>query len=199
MPLINREINRILTWSANCLVSEGDRATTFAIRDTKLYVPVVTLSAQDNTKLLQQLKSGFRRTISWNKYQLKISTERPNEYLDYLIDPSFQGINRLFVLSSEDNAHRTKHTGYFLLKIEIKDHNVFFDQPVKSDPRTYSIWKIMIDQGDDYTTGCLVDYPYAKENYKLIVIDLIKQQALYADPKAMQQIKFTGNLNWNQI
>ena len=102
-------------------------------------MPVVTLSAQDNTKLLQQLKSGFRRTISWNKYQLKISTERPNEYLDYLIDPSFQGINRLFVLSSEDNAHRTKHTGYFLLKIEIKDHNVFFDQPVKSDPRTYSI------------------------------------------------------------
>ena len=75
MPLINWEINLILTWSANCVISEGNRATIFAITDTKLYVPVVSLSTQDNTKLLQQL--GFRRTIDWNKYQSKISTERP--------------------------------------------------------------------------------------------------------------------------
>ena len=94
----------ILTWSANCVISEGNRATTFAITDTKLYVLVVTLSTQNNTKLLQQLKSGFRSTINWNKYQSKVSTERPNEYLDYLIDPNFQGVNRLFVLSFEDNA-----------------------------------------------------------------------------------------------
>ena len=68
MPLINCDIKLILTWSSDCVISESNRATTFAITDTKLYVPVVTLSIQDNTKLLQQLKSGFRRTINWNKY-----------------------------------------------------------------------------------------------------------------------------------
>ena len=74
--LINCEINLILTWSANCVISEGNRVTTFALTDTKLYVPVVTLLAQDNAKLLQQLESGFTRTINWNTYQSKISTER---------------------------------------------------------------------------------------------------------------------------
>ena len=67
MPLINCERNLILTWSANCAISEGDRAATFTITNTTLYVPVVTLLTQDNTKLLQQLKSGVKRTINWNK------------------------------------------------------------------------------------------------------------------------------------
>ena len=96
MPLISCEINLILTWSANCVISEGDTVIPFAITDTQLYVPVVTLSIQDNTKLLQQMKSGFRRTTNWNKYQSKISTESPNQYFDYLINPIFQGVNRLF-------------------------------------------------------------------------------------------------------
>ena len=65
--------------------------------DTKLFVPVVTLSTQDNAKLLQQLKSGFKRTINWNKYQSKPESLRRNQYLNYLINPSFQGVNRLFV------------------------------------------------------------------------------------------------------
>ena len=69
-------------------------ATTFSITDTKLYVPVVTLSSQDNSKLLEQLQSGFKRTINWNKYQTKVSTERQNLYLDFLINPSFQGVNK---------------------------------------------------------------------------------------------------------
>ena len=61
----------------------------FLITDTKLYVPVITLSTQDNAKLLKKLKSSFKRTINWNKYQSKMSTERQNNYLDYSIDPSF--------------------------------------------------------------------------------------------------------------
>ena len=77
-------------------------SATFA--DTKLYVPVETLSTQDNAKLLENLNSGFKVTIKWNKCQLKVSIERQNQYLDYLIDPSFQVVNRLFVLSFEDNA-----------------------------------------------------------------------------------------------
>ena len=69
MPLINCEIDHILTWSANCVISNAaaNQTTTFAITDTKLYVPVVTLSSDDNLKLLEQLKSGFKRIITWNK------------------------------------------------------------------------------------------------------------------------------------
>ena len=69
------------------------QATTFSITDTKLYVPIVTLSTQDNAKLLEQLKSGFKRTVNWNKYQIKVSTERINQYLDFLFEPSFHGVN----------------------------------------------------------------------------------------------------------
>ena len=94
MPLINCEINLDLI-----LTNVAAQATTFSITDTKLFVPVVTLSTQDNAKVLEQLKSSFKRTINWKKYQSKVSTERQNQYLDYLIDPSFQEVNRLFVLS----------------------------------------------------------------------------------------------------
>ena len=112
MSLINCEINLILTWSDKCVLSNDTKATTFAKTDTKLYVRVVTLSTQDNAKLLEQLKSGFKRTINWNKYQPKVSPERQNQYLDFLNDPSFQGINRFFVLSFENENDRIVHTKY---------------------------------------------------------------------------------------
>ena len=83
MPLVNCEINLILTWSEDCVISSTTGETKFKITDTKIYVPVVTLSVQDNAKLLQQLKSDFKRTISWNKYQTKVSTEGQNQYLDF--------------------------------------------------------------------------------------------------------------------
>ena len=82
----------------------ANQSATFLITDKKLYVPVVTLSIQDNVKLLEQLKCGFKRTINCNKHQSKKSTGKPNQYLDNLIDPSFQVVNRLFVLSFEDEA-----------------------------------------------------------------------------------------------
>ena len=97
ISLINCEINRILTWSANCVIAEVN-ITYFAITDTKPYVPVVTLSTNGNGKLLDQLKSGFKRTIKWNKYQSKVTIQQQNPYLDYVIYLSFQGVNRLFVL-----------------------------------------------------------------------------------------------------
>ena len=85
MYLINCEINLILAWSEKFVLSNYKKAITFAITDTKLDVPVATLSTQDNEKLLQQLKSGFKRTINWNKYRSKVSIQGPN----FLIDPSF--------------------------------------------------------------------------------------------------------------
>ena len=198
MPLINCEVNLILTYSKDCVITNPTGAGTFEIKDTKLYVPVVTLSTQDNAKLLQQLKSGFRRTINWNKYQSSIKTCAQNRYL---VDQSFQGVNRFFVFSFENENDRISHSTDYLLKAEIKDYNVMidgenvFDQPINSDLKTYeNIRKIDIGQGDDYTTGCLLDYSYFKENYRMIAIDLSKQQALDADPRAIQQINFTANL-----
>ena len=109
MPLINREITLILTWFANCLIIDApvdNQVPKFTITDTKLYVSGVTLSI---SKLSQQLKSGLKRTINWNKYQPKVTAQERNQYLDYLFDPSFQGVNRLFVLSFENNACQTSY------------------------------------------------------------------------------------------
>ena len=134
MPLINCEVKLILTWSSTCVITNSTGAGTFQIRETKLYVPVVTLSTQDNSKLLQHLKSGFKRVISWNKYLSKPELLRQNPNLNYLVEPSFQGVNRLFDLASENDTQRTSHSGYYLPNVEINvminGENVF-DQPVK--------------------------------------------------------------------
>ena len=80
-----------LTWSADCVIASATGATKFAITDAKLYVPSVALPLRDNAKLLQQLKSGFKRTTNWNKYQSKVSIERQKYYLDYLVDQNISG------------------------------------------------------------------------------------------------------------
>ena len=106
MPLINCEVEPILTWSAEWVIiytNVANQVPTFTITETNLYVPVVTLSTQDNAKLLPQLKSGFKRTISWNKYLAKPELLAQNANLNYLIEPSFQGVNRLFVLAFEND------------------------------------------------------------------------------------------------
>ena len=101
--------------------------TKFAITGTKLYVLIITWSTQNNAKRLQQLKSGFKRTINCNKYHSKVSTERQNQYLDFLIDPSFEGVNRLFALSFENENDRKVHSEYYLPKVETEDYNVMID------------------------------------------------------------------------
>ena len=130
----------------------------------------------------------------------ELLAQNPN--LNHLVEPSFQGINRLFVLAFENDTYRTSSKRYNLPNVEIKDYNVmidgknFFDQPVKNDKITYeNIRKIATGQGDDYITGCLLDYAYFKDYYKMIAIDLSKKQALDADPRAIQQIKFSVNLD----
>ena len=125
-----------------------------------------------------------------------------NPYLDYSIDQSFQGVNRLFVLSFENTTDRTVHREYFPPTVETKDYNVmidgknFCDLPVENNLRTYdNNRKIATGKGNDYTTSFLLEYNYFNKYYKRIAIDLSKQQGLDADPKAMQQINFTRNLN----
>ena len=194
-----------MTWSADCATiytNFANQVPTFPITETNLYFQVDTLSNQDNAKLLPQLKSGFKRTTSWNKYLSKPELLAQSPNLNHLVEPSFQGINRDFVLAFERYAQRTSNKRYYLPNVEIKDYNVmidgknFFDQPVKNDKVTYeNIRKIATGQGDDYTTGCLLDYIYFKNYYKMIAVDLSKQQALDADPKAIQRINFTVNLD----
>ena len=205
MPLINCEVNLILTWASTCVLiatNIPNQAAIFEITDTKLYVPVVALSTQENTKFLKQLKSGFKRVINWNKYLSKPELLAQNPNLNHLVEPSFQGINRLFVLAFSNDNRRTSDERYYLPTVEIKDYNImingenFFDQPIKNNKVTYdNIRKIAAGQGDDYTTGCLLDYPYFANTYKMIAVDLSKQQALDADPRAIQQINFTVNLD----
>ena len=175
-------------WTENCVIlaNNANDNTSFSITDTKLYVPVVTLSVQDNTKLLEALKSGFKRTINCNKYQSKVSTENKNHYLDFLNDPSFQGINRLSVLSFQGQE---QITSYKLATVEINNCNVMINKSVRNDLITSNnIRKIATSQRDDDTTACFLDYDYFKNYYKVIAIDLRKQQALHADQKAIQQI-----------
>ena len=111
-------------------------------------------------------------------------------------------MNRIFVLAYENDTQRTSYKGYYLPNVEVKDYNVtingenFFDQPIKNYKVTYeNIRKIATSQGDYYTTGCLVNYPYVNDTYKMIAIDLIKQPPLDVDPRAIQQINFTANLD----
>ena len=145
MPLINCEVSLALSWSASCvLTSKATRDTdldanpaadginaptyaTFKITDTKLYVPIVTLSAENDNKLLEQLKTGFKRTIKWNKYRSEMSNQTIYNNLNYLIDPTFTNVHRLFVLTYENETDRTSFSKYYVPKVEIKDFNVLID------------------------------------------------------------------------
>ena len=160
MPLINCEVNLILTWSSTCVLiatNIPNQIATFAITNTKLYVPVVILSTQENTKFLQQLKSCFKKVIYWNKCLSKPELLAQNPNLNHLVEPSFQGVNRLFVLAFENDDDRTSDEQYYLPTVEIKDYNImingenFFDQPMKNNKATYeNIRKIATGQGDDF-------------------------------------------------
>ena len=103
---------------------------TFEITDKKLHVPVITLSKENDIKLLEQLKTGFKRTIKWNKYRSQITIQPQNNKLNYLLDPTFTNVNRLFVLSfTRDNAgnNRDSFLHYNVPNIEIKDFNVLIN------------------------------------------------------------------------
>ena len=141
---------------------------TLQVTDTKLYVPVVTLSTEDDNIFLEQLKSGFKRTIKWNKYRSEMTNQTKTNNLNYLIDPTFNEVNRLFVLSFENEEDRTSFSKYYTPKVEIKDFNVlidekrFFDVEVKNKEESYEQIS-EISKNNDYTTGSLWDWVFFKE------------------------------------
>ena len=189
------------------MVNGNTTGATLEITDCKLYVPVVALSKDDEIKLLTNLKSGFKREIIWNKYRSQMTTEEVNNNLNILVDPTFTNANRLFVLAYEvevdddnnviDNSQ--SFSNFYLPNIMVKDYTViidklaFFDLRVKTEEEAYE--KIIdISRNSEYTTGNLLDYDYFKTNYKLIAIDLSKQQVLQENKDLIQQINFIGRL-----
>ena len=162
--------------------------------------------------MTKRLNEGFKRSVYWNECKSKIETKTAdnNNVTRFPLDASFQGVNRLFVLASDntnngDNkVERDIHRKYFLPRVDITNYNVlidsrnFYDQPINDQIKKYEkIRKTTTGKGDDYTTGCLLDYQYFKDHCQLIAVDLSKQKELNADPRAMQQIEFYGILNTN--
>ena len=196
------------------MISSADDAAnqvvSFMITNTKLYVPVVTLSTKDNTNLIKQLNEGFKRTIYWNQYVSKPFPETPHKRTGitrFALDAAFQG---LFVLAFEDTRAdeaadapaprnlvanrviRDSSRKYFVPRVDITSYNVlidgrnFYDQQINDSIRKYDeIRKIATGKGGNYATGCLLDYNYFKKNYQLIAVDLSKQSELDADPRAI--------------
>ena len=212
IPLISCGVFLELKWDKNCVITSleqrdiggGNRdnaptGATLSINDCKLYVPAVTLSKDDEIKLLTNLKSGFKREIIWNKYRSQMTTEAINNNLNILIYPTFTNVNRLFVLAYQNVDDRQSYDEFYLPKVMVKDYNViidklaFFDFPIKTKEEAYE--KIIdISRNNEYTTGNLLDYDYFKKYYKLIAIDLSKQQVLQENEDLIQQINFIGRL-----
>ena len=189
---------------------DDDDDTTFKI-NTKLYVLIVTLSSKDYVKLVKPL-GGFKRPVHWNEYQTKIETRNSdyNNLTRFPLDASFQGVRQLFVLAFDNTdkgdkkVERNSHKKYFLPRVNIANYKVlidgrnFYNQPINDLVKQHDqIRKTATGQGDDYTTGCLLDYQYLKDYYNLIAVDLSKQRELSADSRAIQQIEFYGILKTN--
>ena len=209
MPLINCKIKLNLTWKKECVLSTGAAEVVFIINDTKLYVPVVTLSKEDNKDFIEQQNKGFQRSIYWNKYKTKEQEENANanNFKYIALDPSFQGINRLFVMAynrANNQPTRNGQRKYYLPRISLNKYNViidgrnFYDNPIESDIEKYrELTKVMIGKGEEYSTGFLLDFNYFDKHYKLVAVDLSKQKELDADPRAIQQIEFKYMLGTN--
>ena len=209
MPLINCKIKLNLTWKKECVLSNQAGDAVFIINDTKMYVPVVTFSKEDNKDFIEQQNKGFQRSIYWNEYKTKEINENAdaNVFKYINLDPSFQGVNRLFVMAyNRANGQPTRNgqQKYYLPRIDLEKYNViidgrnFYDNPIESDIEKYrELKKVMIGKGEDYTTGSLLDFNYFDKHYKLVAVDLSKQKELDADPRAIQQIELKYMLGTN--
>ena len=153
----------------------------FRMNNPKIFVPVVALSINANMKFFEKIKQGIKRTISWNKCRSDITTETKNNNLDYLVDPAFRNINRLFVVSSK-NGNNDPTRNYF-------NNKLIFDQPVKNKQEAYEKL-VEMSRNDNYTTGNLLDYLYHQKFYKNIGIDLSRQK----NTSIPQQINYDETL-----
>ena len=170
------------------------------------------LSIEDNAKLTKLLSERFKRVVYWDKYKvISNKTYNAKNYIRELLDASYQGVKRLFVLAFDNTAGDNRvaansHRRYFPpnvkienCKIEIDERN-FYDQSINDLIKQYDeVRKISAGQGDDYTTDSLLDFAYFEKNCRLIAVNWSKEKALDADPWAIQQIVFTGKASQNVI
>ena len=187
MPLINCKVELSLSPDLNCVLSNLVRNSTFTITDAKLYVPIVTLLTEDNAKLSKLLSEGFKRPVYWNKCKIiPNKTYNENDYIRELLDSSYQGVKRLFVLAYRDRGGINRvtadfHRKYFLPRVKIENYNIeidgrnFYDQPINNLIKQYDeVRKVSTGKSDDYTTGCLLSFAYFLKIYRLIAADLSK-------------------------
>ena len=183
MPLINCKVYLELNWLEYCILSSAGNTAKFAITDAKLHVPIVTLSTKDSANLAKQLNERFKRSVCWNNYEAKpakVIEQGKNIY--ELLNASFQGVKRLFVFAyaiaappaggnSDNTAGIKSNRKYILPRGEIKNYNVlidrrnFDDQPINDIIKQYDeVRKVSTSYGEDYATGCLLDYVYLQTN-----------------------------------
>ena len=216
--MIHTEIELILKWSRNCVLTEkatrerkevetGPPALDlvrainlptdlkFNITDCKLYVPVATLQEKNENKLYEELKTGILMDFTWGKYRCTSINQPETNNLNFLIDPTFNSVNRLFVLAFPNEEDRSSFYKYYTPTVEIKDYNVLIDQhsfyeiPIKNKEQTYKAITELINVGD-YTTENSLSYEYFCKHHKLIAIDMSKQNSDFEN----QQINFIGRI-----
>ena len=179
MPLINCKIDLELNWIEICILSSAVESAKFKIGDVTLHVPIITLSIKDNVNLTKQLSNIFKRSVYWNSYQTipaEVINKETNVY--ELLDASFQGVKILFVLAhvidagvANNEAGMKNNRKCFLPKGKNENYNVlidgrnFYDQPINDLIKQYDeVRKVSTGQGDENTSGCLLDYAYFKYN-----------------------------------
>ena len=167
-----------MSWCENCILSSAGDNAIFTITDAKRYVPIVTLSAEDNAKLSNLLGDGFKRLVYWNKCKVilnkivEIADNNEEKYIRVLLDSSYQGVKRLFLLAYNNTEGNNQVSidsfrKYFLPRVKIENYIIeidgrnFYDQPINDVIKQYDkVRKISTGQGDDYATGCLLDFCY---------------------------------------
>ena len=177
MPLINCKVELSLKWIENCVQTTaeiganadatGADSATLEVTDVRLYVPVVTLSAEDNVKLVKQLNEGFKRPVYWNKYKVidnkvvAIAAANAEKHIRELLDSSYQGVKRLFVLAYDNTEGNNQASvdsfkKYFLPRVKTENYNIeidgrnFYDQPINDSIKQYDeVRKVSTGEGDD--------------------------------------------------
>ena len=219
--LINSEIKLILKWTEDCVLTEKatrefrgaedgppaldevpsinrPKDLKFSVTDCKLYVPVVTLQTEYQNQLYKELKTGISIDLTWSKYGSQMINQTATNNLNFLINPTFNNVNRLFILAFPNKEDRRSFSKYYTPTVEIKDYNViidgesFYEMPIKNKEETYKAITELI-RNDLLRTGNEFNFEYFCEHYKLIAIDLSKQKSDFKN----QQINFIGRLEQN--
>ena len=220
--MINAEIELILKWSKNCVLTgkttrneiaegndpvleprvcpiESPTKLEFDITDCKIYVPVITLQEKYENKLLEGLKNGITFDFEWGRYRTQIINQPATNNLNFLMDPTFNNVNGLFELAFPNEEDRFSFSKYYMPNVEIKDYNVlidlqsFYDIQIKNKEQTYKAITELFNNHDNYTEGNSLTYEYFCNHYKLIATDLSKQNSDFKN----QQINFVGKLEQN--